>query len=59
METVVSVLASIQKRDIMFLRDLKDAYFQIPVHSELRSYVQFAVNERIYQLKFYQDMVAH
>ena len=35
-ETVSSVLGSIRKGDIMFSIDLKDAYFQIPVHTKSR-----------------------
>ena len=34
METVVSVFTSIRKGEVMFLIDLKDAYFQVPIHSD-------------------------
>ena len=51
METVNSLLAFIRKGDIMFSIDLKDAYFQIPVHPELMPYLQFALNRTVFQFK--------
>ena len=41
METVASVLGSIRRGDWMFLLDLKDTYFQIPVHLESQPYLRF------------------
>ena len=33
-ETVLSVLGSIRKGDVMFSVILKDTFFQIPIHAE-------------------------
>ena len=41
METVASVLTSIHRGGWMFSVDLKDAYFQIPIHPESRPYLRF------------------
>ena len=50
MKMVASVLGSIKKWDWMFLIDLKDAYFQIPVHPESWPYLWFCLEGRICQL---------
>ena len=47
---VASSLVSIQKGDIMFLIDLKDACIQSLIHLESRPYLQFMVN-KIHQFK--------
>ena len=49
MEIVASVLGSARKRDWMFLIDLKDAYFQIPVHLKSRPYLQFCLEGHVCQ----------
>ena len=49
-ETVASVLASNWKGDTMFWIGLKDAYFQIPIHAEMRPYLWFIV-KKIHQFK--------
>ena len=41
MGTLASVLGSVRERDWMFSIDLRDAYFQIPVHLESRPYLRF------------------
>ena len=46
METVTSVLGSIQRGDWMFLLDLKDAYFQIPIHPDSHPYIWFVLEGR-------------
>ena len=51
METKVPSVASIRIGDTMFSIDLKDAYFQIPVHPELRPYPQFMSGKRKQQFK--------
>ena len=47
MVTVTLGPASIEKGDFMFSLDLKDAYFQIPIHPELRLDLQFSLNRII------------
>ena len=42
METPRSVLASIREGDFMASIDLKDAYYQIPIHQSSRRYLRFA-----------------
>ena len=51
MGMVTSILASIWKGDIMFLIDPREPYFQIPILSELRPFLQFVVNKKINQYK--------
>lgn len=41
METARTVLSAVRKHDWMVSIDLKDAYFQIPVHQESRRYLRF------------------
>ena len=41
METVPSVLLSVREGDFLVSIDLKDAYFQIPVHQSLRKLLRF------------------
>ena len=51
METVASVLQAIRKNDWMISLDLKDAYFQIPIHPRSRKYLKFVWEGVIYQFK--------
>ena len=51
METPSSVLAAIQRADWMTSIDLKDAYFQIPVHPESRKYLRFMFGGGVYQFR--------
>ena len=48
-ETVASVLRAIRKGDWMFSIDLKDEYFQIPVHPESRPFLRFCLEGQVYQ----------
>ena len=48
METVLSVLGSVHQRDVLFSIDFKDTYFQIPIHLESRTYLQFALSGTVY-----------
>ena len=47
LETAASVVASIRKRDVVFSADVKDMYFQILIHLELRCH-QFHLKEVAY-----------
>ena len=49
METVVSVSGSIRNGDWLFSIDLKDSYFQIPVHLESRPYLRLCLKRQAYQ----------
>ena len=51
METVASVMASIREGDFLASIDLKDAYFQIPIHQDSRKYLRFVVGGVVYQFK--------
>ena len=51
METVASVMASIREGDFMASLDLKDAYFQIPIHPDSRKYLRFVSGGVVYQFK--------
>ena len=51
METVASVMASIREGDLMASIDLKDAYFQIPIHQASRKYLRFVWAGVVYQFK--------
>ena len=51
METVASVLLFIRERDFLASIDLKDAYFQIPVHQSSRKPLRFLSGDVVYQFK--------
>ena len=51
METMASVFGSIWKGDWMLSIDLKDAYFQIPVHPESRPFLRFCLEGWVYQFR--------
>ena len=51
METVTSVMASIREGDFMASLDLKDAYFQIPIHPDSRKFLRFVSEGVVYQFK--------
>ena len=51
MEIVSSTFEAIWKDDFMFSTDLKDSFFQIPIHPELRSHLVFLLNSVVYQFK--------
>ena len=51
METVASVLLSVREGDFLASIDLKDAYFQIPVHQSSRKLLRFLSEGTVYQFK--------
>ena len=48
METPNSVLLAFRKDDFLASIDLKDAYFQIPVHPSFRKLLRFVSNDTVY-----------
>ena len=51
METVASVLLSVREGDFLASLDLKDAYFQIPIHGSLRKLLMFMSEGTVYQFR--------
>ena len=51
METVASVLLSVREGDFLASLDLKDAYFQIPIHGSSRKLLRFMSEGTVYQFK--------
>ena len=51
METAASVLLSIREGDFLAFVDLKDTYFQIPVHRSSRKLLRFTLEGTVYQFK--------
>ena len=51
METVASVLNAVQENDLLASLDLKDAYFQVPVHPSSRKFLHFVSQGTVYQFK--------
>lgn len=51
MESPKSVLSAIMKNDWMVSIDLKDAYFQVPVHPASRKYLRFVFGGVVYQFR--------
>ena len=51
METPSTVLAAIHQKDWMFSIDLKDAYFQIPVHPDSSPFLRFVWQGITYQFR--------
>ena len=51
METVQSVLSSIRQGDWMISLDLKDAYFQVPIHPDSRKFLRFVTSSGTFQFK--------
>ena len=51
METVASVLLSVREGDFLASLDLKDAYFQIPIHGLSRKLLRFMSEGTVYQFK--------
>ena len=50
-ETVASVLLSVREGDFLASLDLKDAYFQIPIHGSSRKLLRFMSEGTVYQFK--------
>ena len=51
METASSVLLSVRRGDFLASIDLKDAYFQIPVHTSSRKWLRFVSDVTVHQFK--------
>ena len=51
METVASVLLSVREGDFLASLDLKDAYFQIPIHGSSRKLLRFMSEGTVYEFK--------
>ena len=51
METASSVLLSVRKGDFLASIDLKDAYFQIPVHVFSRKWLRFVLNGTVHRFR--------
>ena len=51
METVASVLLSVREGDFLASLDLKNVYFQIPIHPSSRKLLRFTSEETVYQLR--------
>lgn len=51
MESVHSIRNALQEGSFTFSIDLKDAYFQIPIHRSSRKYLRFSLGGRAYQFK--------
>ena len=51
METIASVLNAVRKDDLLPSLDLKDAYFQVPVHPSSRKFLRFVSEGTVYQFK--------
>ena len=51
METVASVLLSVREGDFLASLDLKDVYFQIPIHPSSRKLLRFMSEGTVYQFR--------
>ena len=51
MEIVASVVLSVREGDFLASLDLKDAYFQIPIHGSSRKLLRFMSEGTVYQFK--------
>ena len=51
METASSVLLSVREGDFLASIDLKDAYFQIPIHRSSRKWLRFVSEGTVFQFK--------
>ena len=51
METVTSVLLSVREGDFLASLDLKDPYFQIPIHRSSRKLLRFTSEGTVYQFR--------
>ena len=51
METLASVLLSVREGDFLASIDLKDVYFQIPVHQSSRKLLRFLSEGTVFQFK--------
>ena len=51
METVTSVLLSVREGDFLASLDVKDAYFQIPIHPSTRKLLRFTSEGTVYRFR--------
>ena len=51
METVASVLLSVREGDFLASLELKDAYFQVPIHPSSRKLLRFTSEGTVYQFR--------
>ena len=51
METIALVLLSVREGDFLASLDLKDAYFQIPIHPSSRKLLRFTSEGKVYQFR--------
>ena len=51
METVASVLLSVREGDFLASLDLKDEYFQVPIHPSSRKLLRFTSEGTVYQFR--------
>lgn len=57
METLQSILQTLQKDDWMFSLDLKDAYLHVPILAEHQKYLRFALRNHQGQIVVFQWQV--
>lgn len=50
-KTNATVMSAIRKGEWMFSVDLKDAYFQTPIHQESRKFLRFCWRNSVMQFK--------
>ena len=58
METTTSVLLSVRKGDFLASVDLKDAYFQIPIHHSSRKLLRFVPDGMVHQFMVFTRVFA-
>jgi len=51
METVASIRQGLEPGRWVFSIDLKDAYFQVPIHPASRKYLRFQFRDKVYQFR--------
>ena len=51
METLRSVIQSLNIGDWVFSIDLSDAYLHVPIHLESRKYLRFAIEGKVFQYR--------
>ncbi|XP_067659472.1 uncharacterized protein [Haliotis asinina] len=51
METLRSVISSVETGDWLTSIDLKDAYLHVPIHSEFKKYLRFSFDGKCYQFR--------
>ena len=51
MDTISSVLSTVEKRDYAFEINLQDAYFHVLIHPDSRKDLRFAFENKVYQFR--------